>query len=212
MTGEEECGDSTEVRIAWTATISDGMVEHLAQHVTITGSRPSDREGRVTKRHATARTRSRPSAALTARIPRRGDESQRPTLEALGQDAPSGAVEPEGLGNPSSLVEEEVEVPVDGIEAQATHGAREPHRRSRACRSARRQRTRDGGRQAQHERNAPTTRMSVSSSKSEPSSIARSRTRTSYRASSRAIGAGTRAPPGAAASASRAGSSPIETD
>jgi hypothetical protein len=36
-------------------------------------------------------------------------------LEALGQYAPAGAVEPEGLGDPSSLVEEEVEVSIDGI-------------------------------------------------------------------------------------------------
>jgi hypothetical protein len=82
-------------------------------------------------------------------------------------------------------------VPVDGTEAQPSHGARERVEAAAHVDGLDGDEHADCRGQAQHERSARTSRTRVSSSKSPPSSSERSPTRTRYRASDRGVEAGT---------------------
>src|SRR6185312_2771329 len=108
-------------------------------------------------------------------------------LEALRQDTPSGAVEPHGLGDAPPLVEEEVEVAVGGIEPEAAHRAREGVERAAHVEGRDDYEHADGWREGQHALRTSRRRRSVWSSKSSPTSIVPSPTRTTYLCGGRGV-------------------------
>ncbi|MFT3768501.1 MAG: hypothetical protein QM820_23895 [Minicystis sp.] len=100
-----------------------------------------------------------------------GRELKTPSLETLCKYAPARAVEPDRFGDAPPLVEEEVEVPVDGIEVEATYGASQRVERSAHVDGLDGDEDTDRGREGQHARSARTRRTRVSSRKSSASSI-----------------------------------------
>lgn len=74
------------------------------------------------------------------------------SLESLGEDTPARAVEPQGLGEAATLVEEEVEVAVDRIQAQAADGAGERVEGAAHVERFHGDEDTNSGREAQHDR------------------------------------------------------------
>lgn len=107
-----------------------------------------------------------------------GWELEAPTLEALAEHAPSRPVEPEGLGESAALVEEEVEVAVDGVESESADGVCEGVDGDAHVDGLDGHEDTDGRRERQHAESARTRRTRVSSCESTPTSIVKSRTRT----------------------------------
>ena len=73
------------------------------------------------------------------------------SLESFRKNAPPRAIEPERLRDPSTLVHEQVQVPIDGVEPESTHGAGERVERTAHVERLDGDEHANCGREAQHE-------------------------------------------------------------
>ena len=104
------------------------------------------------------------------RVAREGGKLETAGLETFREDTPARAIEPERFRDPSSLVEKEVEMAVDGIEPEAPDGAGEGVERAAHVERGDRDEHAYRRRQAQHARRASITRRNVTTETSSPNS------------------------------------------
>src|ERR1041384_1658570 len=104
-----------------------------------------------------------------------------PGLETLREQAPARAVEPQGFGDPSALVEEQIDVAIDWIQPKPSDRTSESVERAAHIERSHGNEYAHRRRKAQHERRTSSTRRSVAAEASSPNSNRTPPTSSAYR-------------------------------